>query len=116
MGLLQISGAAVGAPQQPQRQQQQRQASATCALGQPTRHVSDSGLLLSGPQCQRVRLGAAGAMRPGARPSATVCASSAAMGCGAPWQQLWEAAAGARSAPRPGGGHLEQRRQVQQSR
>jgi hypothetical protein len=39
------------------------------------------------------------------------------MGCGMPWQQLWDAVAGARErVPQQPGGQLQQRRQAQQHR
>jgi hypothetical protein len=116
VSLLRVTGAAMGAPQHHQQQQQERVRAGQQAA--PTRRVSNVGLL-SGPQCQPARLQAA-VTRPQSRAAAAVLSGlvpAVAMGCGVPWQQLWEAASGARAVQgQTGGSHLEHRRQVQHSR
>lgn len=114
--LLQVTGAAMGALQHHQQQQQERVRAGQQAA--PTRRVSNTGLLPA-PQCQPARLQAAVARTQGRVVSAVTAGlvPAVAMGCGMPWQQLWEAASGARAVQgQTGGSHLEHRRQVQQSR
>jgi hypothetical protein len=116
IGLLQVTGAAMAAPQHQQLQQQERVRAGQQAG--PTRRVSNTGLLPA-PQCQPARLQAAVTRTQGRVVSAVTAGlmPAVAMGCGVPWQQLWEAVHGARAVQGPTGvSHLEHRRQVQQSR
>lgn len=108
--LLQVHGAGAASRQNQQQQQQHGD------------RRSSSSIRVT-PVKQQAALCATG-VRPAPRARGAVPAADAGaggpsaglLGCGAAWQELEAAVAGARAAPQPLGSNLQQRRQVQQSR